>query len=146
MSDIVEVVDRNIQAWRSKDFDSYFGCYREDAAIVAPGGVRAQGREGIGRFMSLWENAAPDNSIEFLDRYSVGSVVVHEGVFRGTHTGDLLSWDGQALPATGRTFELTYCEVFVVVDGLITEQRLYFDQMQLLTQLGVAPGGETTAP
>ncbi|MGW3472571.1 ester cyclase [Saccharopolyspora sp. NPDC000995] len=134
-----EIVDRNMQAWRSNDVETYVQCYSDDGVIITPGGTEARGRDSIKQFMYIWVSAAPDNSIEITSEYVAGSVVVHEGIFRGTHTGDLVSANGQVIAPTGKVFELSYAEVFLVTEGLISSQRLYYDQLDILTQLGLMP-------
>jgi len=43
------------------------------------------------------------------------------------------------VPATGRKVKGDFVQVFEVDRGLIKKARLMFDQVQLMTQLGMAP-------
>jgi predicted ester cyclase len=61
-----------------------------------------------------------------------------EGTFTGTHTGTLAAPQGE-IPATGRTIELPYVDVFEARAGRIAAHRVYYDQMVMLSQLGLAP-------
>jgi hypothetical protein len=57
-----------------------------------------------------------------------------EAVIRGTHKGPLRS-----LPPTGREFELPILAVFVFEgDDQLVCERVYFDQLTVLRQLGIA--------
>ena len=47
--------------------------------------------------------------------------------------------NGQVIPATGRSLSVPYADVFEVEGDRITSDRLYFDQVELLTQLGLMP-------
>ena len=51
---------------------------------------------------------------------------------RGTNDGPLGTF-----PPTGRKFELPYCEVFHLEDGLVSRYRAYADFTNLLAQLGL---------
>jgi len=81
----------------------------------------------------------PDNEIETEHEHVAGPVVVQEATFRGTHTGNLALPDGQAIPATRRSTETGYAAVAVTEGDRIVAFRLYFDQLALLTQLGLVP-------
>jgi predicted ester cyclase len=60
------------------------------------------------------------------------------GVFKGTHDGTFSSPDGD-VPATGRSLE-GRCSQFVrFADGKAVEEYLYYDQMDVITQLGLTP-------
>jgi steroid delta-isomerase-like uncharacterized protein len=139
MGSAKDVVDRGLQAWRARDRDAFASCYAEDAVISAPGGTELHGRDGARMFMSVWADAFPDNELTIDREYEAGSVVVQEGTFSGTHTGTLLTPDGQSIPATGRSVSASYIDVFGIEEDLIHNERLYFDRLELLTQLGVVP-------
>jgi ketosteroid isomerase-like protein len=139
MSDPKAVTDRSLQAWRARDAEAFGACYAEDATIVAPGGVELRGPDGAKQFFAIWAEGVPDNEITITHEYACGSVVVQEGVFSGTHTGGLMAPSGEVIPATGRSLSAPYADVFEVDGDRITSERLYFDQMELLTQLGLMP-------
>jgi ketosteroid isomerase-like protein len=61
-----------------------------------------------------------------------------EGVYSGTHTGVLATPQGDLLP-TGRKLELRFRDVFQVKAGKAVAHRLYFDNVEFLTQLGLMP-------
>lgn len=60
------------------------------------------------------------------------------GYFKGTHTGDLQGAAG-TIPASGASLNLRFGGCFEVSDGRIVSQQEYFDQMDLLGQLGALP-------
>jgi hypothetical protein len=139
MSDPKAVTDRGLQAWRARDAEAFSECYADDATIVAPGGVELRGPEGAKQFFAIWTEAAPDNDVTITHECVSGSVVVQEGVFSGTHTGSLMAPDGQVIPATGRSISAPYADIFEVEGDHVKSERLYFDQVGLLTQLGLMP-------
>jgi predicted ester cyclase len=80
---------------------------------------------------------------EYLAKHESGDVAIDEGHFTGTNTGDIPGPGGESIPATGKQVRVRECDVVTVDDyGLIREHRFYFDQMELLGQLGLLP--ETT--
>ena len=134
-----DVVERGLEAWRARDADAFAAVYTDDAVIAAPGGMELHGHDGARGFMAVWNEAFPDNDISITHRHICDSVVVEEGTFHGTHTGNLLTPDGQTIPATGRSVSAPYVDVFEIEDDRVKSERLYFDRVELLTQLGLMP-------
>jgi ketosteroid isomerase-like protein len=52
--------------------------------------------------------------------------------------------DGIEIPATGRKFDFPFVAIFRVHDGKIGSIRIYYDQLELLAQLGLMPGATPT--
>ena len=67
-----------------------------------------------------------------------------EVIFSGTHTGPIPTPNGE-LPATGRTIQTTSISMLTFADGMVISEHVYSDQLELLTQLGLAasPGPST---
>jgi uncharacterized protein (TIGR02246 family) len=134
-----EVLARSLDAWRARDADAFAQCFTEDAVITPPGGVELRGSDGARQFMNVWVEAMPDNEIDVRHEHLAEPTVVQEAVFRGTHTGNLISPDGQVISPTGRSTENGYAAVAVTEGDRIAAYRLYFDQVAILTQLGLMP-------
>jgi hypothetical protein len=145
MASAKEVVDRGLEAWRARDADAFAACYAEDAVIAAPGGAELRGHDGAKAFMGMWREAFPDNDITIRSEDECGSVLWQVGTFSGTHTGNLMTPDGQAIPPTGRSVSAGYADRFVVEGDVVVSETLYFDRMELLTQLGLVPQPEAAA-
>jgi steroid delta-isomerase-like uncharacterized protein len=134
-----EVVDRGLAAWRARDADAFAQCYGDDAEIVGPGGMLLRGQEGARQFFAGWMEAVPDNEVTIQTEYWTDSAVFQEAVFSGTHTGNLVSPDGQVIPPTGRRVSAPFADIFVVERDRIQSDHIYFDQVEFLTQLGLMP-------
>lgn len=63
--------------------------------------------------------------------------VVVEAIFLATNTGPMIGPTGTTLPATGKRVELPICDIWKVSNGRIVENRIYYDQITFLTQLGL---------
>ena len=70
-----------------------------------------------------------------------GDTAIDEGYFVGTNTAPLSLPTGESVPATGKAVRLRVCDIATVQNGVIINHRLYFDQMDLLGQLGLLPEG-----
>jgi limonene-1,2-epoxide hydrolase len=67
-----------------------------------------------------------------------GTCVLSENLAEGIQTGPLWTPGGD-IPATGREVGGKYVGVFELRDGRIAAQRVYFDRLSILEQLGLAP-------
>jgi hypothetical protein len=67
-----------------------------------------------------------------------GPWVIQESTFEGTHTG-FFECPAGIIPPTGRRVVVKCVQISRYENGLTTERRLYYDQVDLLTQLGLEP-------
>lgn len=134
-----DVMDRLMTAMDAKDRETLAGCFAVDAVLRAPGQGDIRGRDVIADYFFHFWKAMPDVRYERLATYEAGDVAVVEGFVAGTNTGQLSLPTGGTLPATGRQVRVRSCDVATVGAGVITSHHAYFDQMELLGQLGLLP-------
>jgi steroid delta-isomerase-like uncharacterized protein len=138
MSDTRTAFDAWINAFNAHDEAAIRAATADDCVFEGPGGVRLEGGDAVTGYAMVWLNAFSDAQL-VVDTVAVdGDWVAHTGVFKGTHDGTLASPEGD-VPATGRRLE-GRCSQFVrFQDGRSVEEHLYFDQMDIITQLGLMP-------
>ena len=135
------ILDRVTQAAMSGDVETLRGLYAEDAVIETPDQGTITGRDAIVEWISGFQKAFPDLTYEPLNEYEIGNTAIDEGAVSGTHTGPLETPTGESVPATGKRVRLRETDLATVENGKVTSHRFYFDQMELLAQLGLAPEG-----
>lgn len=57
--------------------------------------------------------------------------------FTGTMKGSMKGSDGRMIPPTNKSFEIEFCTVAHWKDGQIVEERLFYDLVGMLKQIGV---------
>jgi hypothetical protein len=67
-----------------------------------------------------------------------GDTAILQAVFEGTHT-EALNAPDQAIPATGKRVSIPFVTLNTFDAGKLTNFALYFDRVELLSQLGVMP-------
>lgn len=137
MGEARDVLDRMTDAVFSGDVDALADSYAEDAVLVTPDRGEVRGRESIVDYFRPFFEAFSDIRWEEIQRHEAGNVAIDEGFFTGTHTAPLANPDGEAIPATGKQVRLRECDVATVAGGRITSHRMYFDQVDLMNQLGL---------
>ena len=131
-----EIVARFYEDFGTGDIDAALSACAEDLEIVDPGMGRVRGRERFREYLETFKRAMPDARAMVEQAVESGETVAVEGRFTGTHTGPLATDDGDVEP-TGATVDLRFADVSRVRDGKIVAYHTYYDQLGLLTQLGL---------
>ncbi len=132
------VVERGIKAFNAHDLEAIARDSASDIESTAPGDTKLKGPQQAKEFNQNFLNAFPDARAEVKNIFTQGNHVVVQGVFTGTHNGTLKTPMGD-VPATGKKVKGEYVQIFEVDRGLIKKADLLYDQVQLMTQLGLAP-------
>lgn len=136
MVDARQVFDRLTDSMNRHDAHQAATCYADEVVIVAPEGS-SEGREQAELYLSSFLRSFPDMTVTSWSKISSGDLVVDEWSLTGTNTGPVELPDGRTAPPTGKPVTLRGCDVGTVADGQIISHRLYYDQLDLLTQLGL---------
>jgi predicted ester cyclase len=138
MADAREIGQRFVDAFNAHDEAKIRELNAENAVIEAPGDIRLEGREAASEYAMTWLRAFPDARIDVKNELVAGDWVVQEFTFEGTHGNTLPSPAGD-IPATHRHLKGRGVQIFRVQGEAVADTRLYFDQVEVLTQLGLMP-------
>jgi ketosteroid isomerase-like protein len=131
-----ELVARFYEDFAAGNLDGALSACSKDLEIIDPGMGRVQGRERFREYLETFKRAMPDARAIIEHTVESGDTVAVEGRFTGTHTGPLATDDGDVEP-TGAAVDLRFADVSTVQDGQIVAYHTYYDQLGLLTQLGL---------
>ena len=141
MSDAKHVLEEAIERWNANDREGWSEIYTDDVVYEGPGGARISGLADLKeKYFDALRTAAPDRRSTDVVLFVDGDHVVEEARYVGTHTGTWRSPDGAEVPPTGRSLDFPFVGVFRVDGGKISSIRIYFDQVEVFTQLGLMPG------
>jgi predicted ester cyclase len=138
MADAQQVGADFVAAFNDHDESRIRELNAENAVVEAPGDVHVEGREAATQYAMAWLNAFPDARLNVKNEFASGDWVVQEFTFEGTHEGTL-SGPGGEIPATHRRLNGRGVQIFRVEGDAVVDTRLYFDQVQIMTQLGLMP-------
>jgi steroid delta-isomerase-like uncharacterized protein len=138
MADARQVGADFVAAFNDHDESRIRELNAENTVFEAPGDVHIEGREAATQYAMAWLNAFPDARLNVKNEFASGDWVVQEFTFEGTHEGTLSGPAGE-IPATHRRLNGRGVQVFRVENDAVVDTRLYFDQVQVLTQLGLMP-------
>ena len=131
-----DLVTRYYQALSDANWAAYDELFTPDVELEAFGGVTATGVDAVRAFDQVWKSAAPDFTITPLLRAQNDDSLLCEILAWGTQT-EVLTLPAGDLPPTGREFGGKGVGIFEVRDGRLSAQRIYFDRMILVEQLGI---------
>jgi steroid delta-isomerase-like uncharacterized protein len=140
MSEAKQVLERAIECWNAADRESWAALYTDDVVYEGPGGARITGLENLKEwYFDALLTAAPDRGSKDVVLLTDGDHVVEEARYTGTHTGPWRTPETE-IPATGKELDFPFVGVFRVDGGKIASIRIYYDQVEVFTQLGLMPG------
>ena len=133
----IDIVHALYNAWNRRDIDEWVASFAPDATWTnLPTGEIHAGHLGMADNYRHWDGPFPDGRCEKLRFGGGNGVVVAEFIAVGTHTGPMPSPDG-AIDPTGLTLSVPFCDLHRVENGRIISTRRYWDQLTVLTQLGL---------
>ncbi|MEX0791061.1 MAG: nuclear transport factor 2 family protein [Actinomycetota bacterium] len=133
-----EAADRITDAILANDYQTLAGLYGTEAVLVDPVAGEVTG-EGILQVLRGFTDAFPQMGYEQIAAYESGDTAIDEGYLVGTNTGPLALPSGETLAPTGRQVRVRSCDILTLKDGRVASHRFYYDQFELLSQLGLAP-------
>ncbi len=132
-----DVLEQAVSAWNRKDREAFVALASPEVTVTASGGIDLRGQGGMRQFYNTWSEACTDNVIRYYNVVADQDQLIGEATFTGTHTGVLHSPDGD-IPPTGKRVSVDYVGAFRFSGSKIKSLRIYFDVMELMTQLGLA--------
>ncbi|WP_340820750.1 ester cyclase [Methanolobus sp. WCC4] len=128
-------------AWNAQDWDTFDKRHADDTAVYWPGqdeptrGIKAHREEAIEFYKTF-----PDNHVEnrpYKTLFGQGDWTCSVAVFTGTMKGPMKTPDGGEIPPTNKSFKVDFCTVAHWKDGQIVEEKLFYDLMSVMKQIGL---------
>jgi predicted ester cyclase len=138
MPEVKDTTSRFVSAFNAHDEKALHATHAENIKFNAPGGFKATNAKDATGYAMTWLKAFPDGKMKVRTEIVSGPWVVQEIAMEGTHTAPLETPNGTVQP-TYKKLAGYGVQILKVEDGKITEARIYFDQLDQMTQLGLIP-------
>ena len=127
------IVREHMESENVHDFDTTIGTFGHPRyELVATGDVY-DGEEAVRAYFAESRRAFPDQRNELVKMHHADDAVIVEFDLLGTHLGEL-----RGMAPTGKSFVCRTLAIFEFEgDGIVCE-RVYFDQLSIMRQLGLA--------
>jgi hypothetical protein len=128
-------------AWNSRDWETFRKRHSRDTAVYWP--AQPEPTRGVDNHEAEcieFCQAFPDNHVDnrpYKVMFGQGDWTCSIARFTGTMTGPMKGMDGSVIPPTNKCFEIEFCTVAHWKDGEIIEERLFYDVIGMLKQIGV---------
>jgi steroid delta-isomerase-like uncharacterized protein len=133
--DIEGLADSLIQLWNTGNPDLAKKLYSDNAQRSDPNRPEPdRGSQEIARYVAEVRTGYPDFKLEINDKVFEGNRLVIHWTVTGTHKGDFLG-----IPATGKRITISGITLERIENGKVADERVYFDRLAMLEQLGLAP-------
>jgi uncharacterized protein (TIGR02246 family) len=139
MNSMAERVRRLNAAVNTHDLNPIGDMYAEDGEFTWPGFPTLKGRQAVVGFYAQIFGAFPDVQVTIKRVLEQGDSVAVEYETVATHTGPIPMTAGELPPTNKRFVQHAVSIATADSSGRIRTQREYFDQVEILTQLGVMP-------
>ena len=127
------VVREHMESENTRDFDTTISTFEHPRyELVATGDVY-DGEAAVRGYFAESRRAFPDQRNELVALHHADDAVIVEFDLLGTHLGPL-----RALPPTGRAFRARMSAHFIFDGDRLVCERVYFDQLTIMRQLGLA--------
>ncbi len=127
------VVREHMESENHHDFDTTIGTFSHPRYEIIPTGDIYDGEEEVRGYFAESRTAFPDQRNELISLRHADDAVIVEFDLLGTHSGPL-----REIPPTGREFRTRVVAFFIFEGDRIVCERVYFDQLSILSQLGLA--------
>jgi steroid delta-isomerase-like uncharacterized protein len=135
--DNISIGRKVIDGFNSHNLDATVQSLADSVKTTDPTSMDVMDKAKTRMYNKRYLDAFPDLHFDLKDIIAQGDKVAFSWVAKGTHKAPLQNPMGEPIPATNKSVQTHGCTVFEVRDGMIIRQEIYWDQLTLLTQLGV---------
>jgi ketosteroid isomerase-like protein len=132
-----ELMDRGTNAVLTGDLEVLREIYSPDVVATTPDSGTLRGIDKFIEWNQAFVGAFTDRAYHSAKQQETADCAIDQGEFVGTHTNPLQLPDGQSVPPTGKQIRMRSADMATVRDGKIVSHDFYFDQLDMLTQLGL---------
>ena len=141
------IVEKNLQlmktlddAWNTQDWDTFKKRHAENVAVYWPGqmeptvGREAHHKEAM-EFFKTFDNSLVNNPYKIL--FGQGDYTCSVADWTVIMKGPMKTSDGRIIQPTNKIAKMEFCTVAHWKDGEIVEEKLFYDLMGFMQQLGL---------
>jgi steroid delta-isomerase-like uncharacterized protein len=128
------IVREHMESENRHDFEVTMGTFAHPRYEIVATGEVYDGEEEVRGYFAASREAFPDQRNELIALHHADDAVIVEFLLKGTHRGSL-----RGVPPTGKEFTCRCAAIFCFEDDRLVCERVYFDALTIMSQLGVVP-------
>lgn len=142
MAEAKDTAVKFVDAFNAHDERALLALHAANIKFEAPGGVHVNTGTEATSYAMGWLKGFPNGKMTVRNQIESGPWIIQEVTMEGVHSGPFQTPTGTIAP-TGKNVVGKGVQVMRVENGQIVEARLYFDQIEMLSQLGLLPVAAT---
>jgi steroid delta-isomerase-like uncharacterized protein len=127
------LVREHMESENVHEFDTTIDTFSHPRYEIVPTGEVHDGEAAVRRYFEESRAAFPDQRNELVGFHHADDAVIVEFDLKGTHRGSL-----RGIPPTGKEFTCRTIALFLFEGEKLVCERVYFDVLTILGQLGIA--------
>ena len=132
----LQTASRFYETFDGSDIEVMLSVFSSELETTDPGMGTVHGLAPFREYLETLKRAMPDARAVVERIFEAGATVIVEGRFVGTFTGPLASPDGDVAP-NGAKVDLRFADVSRIQNGKIVSYHTYYDQLGMLTEMGL---------
>ena len=140
-SENMELMKTLDDAWNTQDWETFKKRHAANTAVYWPGqpeptrGRDAHHKEAVEFFKTFPDNRVANSPYKI--SFSQGNYTCSVADFTGTMKGTMKGADGKIIQPTNKKFKVELCTVALWKNKEIVEERLFYDVVGMMRQLGL---------
>jgi steroid delta-isomerase-like uncharacterized protein len=127
------VVREHFESESAQNFEVTLATFDHPHYEVIATGSTYDGADEVMGYYTMTRTAFPDQRHDSVRLHHTDDAVIAEFDLLGTHLGELMG-----IPPTGKSFRCPVIAIFFFDGEKIANERIYFDTMTIMSQLGIA--------
>jgi len=124
-------VDTYVRAWNTGNLETLNAICDPQVVVYVGMTSEYKGLDSLKRFIADTRTMYPDFKVTVEEELFVGNQAVTRWTITGTNTGP------GYIPPTGKSFKVSGLSLSRIVDGKLTEERMEYDKLYTMQQLGL---------
>lgn len=130
------IVYAHMEGENVHDYEGVMATFSHPRYELIGNGAVFDGDEQVRHYFAVSRTPFPDQRNELIGMHHTDDGILTEFWLLGTHTGPLMV-GGELVAPTGKTFKVRMAALFLFDDKGIVAERVWFDQLSILQQLGI---------
>lgn len=138
MAEAKDTAVKFVAAFNAHDEKALLSLHAADIKFEAPGGVHLNNTHDATAYAMRWLKGFPNGKMTVRHEIVSGPWIIQEITMEGVHAGPLEGPMG-IVPPTHKKVASKVVQILRIENGHIAEARVYFDQLDFMSQLGLMP-------
>jgi steroid delta-isomerase-like uncharacterized protein len=126
------IVREHMESENRHEYDVTIETFDHPRYEIVPTGEVYDGEDEVRTYFAATREAFPDQRNELVALHDAGDAVIAEFELKGTHLGEI-----RGTAASGKEFTCRCASFFIFDDDRLVCERVYFDSLTIMNQLGL---------